>query len=272
VAHARLFEVATLIRSSFLLLIGVVCFSRSLSAAEPKSHIVFMIGENEYDTKTTLPAFAKKELEPRGIRCSFAVAPSDTSNDFPGLDALRDADLLFVSIRRRTPSAEQMALVRKHIEAGKPVVGIRTASHAFALRGPNAKVPEGHADWPTFDQDVLGGNYHDHYGKGLKTFVRILPGMDKHPVLRGISTNEFEVFSHLYKNPDLPKHVTVLMSARMEGRAEVEPVAWVNTVKNRRVLYTSLGSPEDFQVPEFRQLLVNGIVWALDTETKSPTK
>jgi hypothetical protein len=153
-------------RRHFLLVAWVLCASRTLWAADSKPHILFMIGESEYDTKTTLPAFAKKELEPKGFQCSFAIAPSDTSNEFPGLEALRDADLLFISVRRRTPTIQEMALIRKHVAAGKPVVGIRTASHAFALRGKDVKVPEGHADWPTFDQDVLGGNYHDHYGKG----------------------------------------------------------------------------------------------------------
>ncbi|HEY0456793.1 MAG TPA: ThuA domain-containing protein [Verrucomicrobiae bacterium] len=254
-------------RIRVLILLLVVAFGQTrLSAAPP--HILFMIGESEYDTKTTLPEFAKQELEPRGIRCSFAIAPSDTSNDFPGLEALTNADLLFISVRRRTPSKEQMDLIRKHVAAGKPVVGIRTASHAFALRGKDAKVPEGHADWPSFDADVLGGNYHDHYGQGIKTFAKIRPEAAQHEVLRGITTNEFMVASHLYKNPDLPKHVTVLMTARMEGRPEVEPIAWVNTSQNRRVFYTSLGSPKDFQIPEFRKLLSNGILWAVRMNPK----
>jgi len=253
----------------FLFLALLLGFLPALSAAERKPHIVFMIGESEYNTKATLPEFAKKDLEPKGIVCSFAIAPSDTSNDFPGLETLKEADLLFISVRRRTPSKENMALIRQHVAAGKAVVGIRTASHAFALRGKNVTVPEGHADWPEFDHEVLGGNYNDHYGKGIKTFVKAVPSAGKHPVLQGIPTTEFEVQSHLYKNPDLTSRVTVLMTGRMEGRPEVEPVAWVNTSDNRRVFYTSLGSPEDFELPVFRRLLVNGILWALKEEPKA---
>lgn len=261
-----------LTRKHFLLLVAWVYLACSSLSAERPPHILFMIGENEYKTKTTLPDFAKRELEPLGLRCTFAIAPSDTSNDFPGLEALGEADLLFVSVRRRTPTIQHMQLIRRHVAAGKPVVGIRTASHAFALRGKNVKVPEGHADWPTFDQEVLGGNYQDHYGKGLKTFVKVMPGMEKHPVLKGVPTNEFPVFSHLYKNPDLSKRATVLMSARMEGRPEVEPVAWVNTSAKSRVFYTSLGSPEDFELPEFRRVLVNGITWALQVQQAPSAK
>ena len=177
--------------------------------------------------------------------------------------ALKDADLLFVSVRRRTPSQAAMDLIRAHIAAGKPVVGIRTASHAFALRDKNAKPPEGYADWPEFDHEVLGGNYNNHYGLGLETWAKIIPAQAQHPVLVGIDPAEFKVASHLYKNPDLPAWVTPLMTARMTGRPEVEPVAWVSEKDKRRVFYTSLGAPGDFQLPQFRCLLTNGIFWAL---------
>jgi putative heme-binding domain-containing protein len=40
-------------------------------------------------------------------------------------------------------------------------------------------------------------------------------------------------------------------------------VVWVNTNAHRRVFYTSLGGPNDFQDPAFRRLLLNGILWSL---------
>ena len=103
-----------------------------------------MIGEDEYQTEKTLPAFAVKELEPLGIRCTMAIADPKSPHDFPGVAALDDADLLVLSVRRRAPKAAEMAMIRRYIEAGKPVVGIRTACHAFDTRG---KAPAGHAEW-----------------------------------------------------------------------------------------------------------------------------
>jgi type 1 glutamine amidotransferase len=256
-------------------LVGLVSASSISEAAPPREpHVFFLIGESEYDTKTTVPAYAKAELEPRGVRCTFSILPSDESNDFPNIDALKDADLLFISVRRHTPLAAQMATIRAHVAAGKPVAGIRTASHAFALRaskdGTPAKVPDGCADWPEFDHDVIGGDYKDHYGRGIETWAKPLAGQAKHPVLAGLGPDEFRVPSHLYKNPNPQPWVTLLMTARMVGRPEVEPVAWVSTKDNRRVFYTSLGSPEDFEVPQFRQLLRNGIFWALDRAVPAP--
>ncbi len=75
---------------------------------------VFVIGEDEYQTEKILPAFANSELEPLGIRCTFVVADPKTPHDFKGIEALHDADLMVVSVRRRAPAAEQMSMIRKY--------------------------------------------------------------------------------------------------------------------------------------------------------------
>ncbi len=243
------------------LLIAFVSLGAGLAPGAEKKRtpqILFMIGEGEYDTRTTLPAFAKAELEPRGIHCTFSILPSEEDDDFPKLEALRDADLLFISVRRHAPPKEQMELIRAHVAAGKAAAGIRTASHAFGKRKGETE-----GVWETFDRDVLGGTYDNHYGKGLTTVATPIAEAAEHPVLTGIGPEEFRVPSHLYKYPALGEKVTKLMTARMEGRTEVEPIAWVNNAENRRVFYTSLGSAEDFAMPQFRRLLLNGILWSL---------
>ena len=55
--------------------------------------------------------------------------------------------------RRRPLPADQLALLKAHVAAGKPVLGIRTASHAFHLR--NKPAPEGlaaSANWIQFTE------------------------------------------------------------------------------------------------------------------------
>ena len=86
-------------------------------------------------------------------------------------------------------------------------------------------------------------------------------------MLAGIDPTEFKVPSHLYKNPDPARvgcHSAPDRATLSTGHPEVEPIAWVNSKDGRRVFYTSLGSPEDFAVPQFRKLLLNGVFWALD--------
>lgn len=234
-------------------------FSASI-ADEPKRAplVFFLIGETEYGTSETLPAFAKAELEPRGIRCAFSILPTATDEEFPNFDALKDADLLFVSVRRHAPPKAQMDAIRAYVAAGKPVAGMRTATHAFGKRKGETE-----GAWETFDMDVFGGHYDNHYGREPKVFAKIVPEAAAHPVLTGVSNAEFAVPSHLYKYPTLAPSATRLINARMEGRTEVEPIAWVNVVGDRRAFYTSMGAAEDFAVPEFRRLLRNGIHWSL---------
>jgi type 1 glutamine amidotransferase len=224
-----------------------------------------MIGEREYFTRKTLPRFAETTLEPCGIRCTFVHADPADGNDFPGLEALNEADLLFISVRRRTPPQAQLALVRKWVESGKPLVGIRTASHAFD-RDP----PPGHGRWATFDPEVLGGHYHGHHGNkppdGPKSFVKPITTMLNHPILTGVPSDEIRVSSHLYKVRPLEKTATALMVGRVEGRPGTEPVAWTNIYKGGRIFYTSLGHPDEFAMPFFRRLLLNGILWALERQ------
>ncbi|MBI3849228.1 MAG: ThuA domain-containing protein [Verrucomicrobia bacterium] len=236
---------------------------------DKRPQITFLINEPEYHTAETLPEFAKKELAFRGFNCTFLHADASDTNAFSGIEAIKNADLLVVSVRRRTPPKEQLELIRQHLNAGKPSVGIRTASHAFDAKPPDDR----HEAWSTFDVDVLGANYQGHYGKQpanqpaalLKTIAA-----STHPVLTGIPTDEFPVMSHLYKSRNPAPTVTLLMTGHVAGNETIEPVAWVNTSNHHRVFYTSLGSPEDFQLPAFRRLLLNGILWALDQPIPPP--
>jgi nicotinamidase-related amidase/type 1 glutamine amidotransferase len=230
-----------------------------------RARVVAMVGEDEYDTKTSLPAWAKAHLEPRGIDCVFVHASGEDPNRFPGLEALDGADLLLISVRRRTPLKDELDRVRAFIARGKPVVGIRTASHAFDRAPPS----DAHAAWPAFDREVLGGHYQGHYSnkppEGAPSRVQAIPEQAKHPVLSGLPGGDFEVRSHLYKNRELAASATVLIEGRIEGRPEREPAAWTNAGPGGgRVFYTSLGSPDDFALPVFRRLLLNGVLWALE--------
>ncbi|MEO8351152.1 MAG: ThuA domain-containing protein [Chthoniobacteraceae bacterium] len=223
-------------------------------------HIVFVIGEGEYKTAETVPAWAKRELEPRGIRCTFLIDDLKSEPDFPQLIELENADALFVSLRRRGLPPDQLAAIRKFAEAGKPVLGIRTASHAFAPK----KLEPGRAAWETFDRDIFGGHYEGHYGKGPASLVRIDPKNADHPILNGTPNTGLRFPSHLYKARDLAPTTRVIMRSTLEGKPEIdEPVAWINESEKRKSFYTSLGSPDDFEQPAFQRLLLNAALWAV---------
>jgi len=233
-------------------------------AGDVTRKIALVIGENEYQTWETLPDFAREHLTPRGYTITPVMAsPREGDPEFQNIEALRDADLVVVSTRRRTPPQRLIDLLKAHVAAGKPVVALRTASHGFDA---TPKAP-GYLAWPTFDSDVLGLKYGGHYNnkppQGPRTILEGVAGQAAHPVMTGVTGARQITTSHLYKQSRPTDSVTVLMQGRVEGQTTIEPVAWVNTAQGRRVFATSLGNPDDFATASFRRLLLNGILWGL---------
>jgi putative heme-binding domain-containing protein len=220
---------------------------------------VFLIGDDEYKTELTLPEFANSTLEPLGIRSTFVIADPRAPHDFNGAEALADADLLVLSVRRRAPTAAQMAIIRKYVESGKPLVGIRTACHAFDTRG---NCPAGHAEWPELDSQILGGHYTGHHANGAAPEILAAVDSKAHAILKGVVT-PFTATGSLYKTSPLSSGTQTLLTGTIPGQPP-EPVAWINPRAGARVFYTSLGAPGDFKIPAFRALLVNAIHWAIE--------
>jgi len=226
---------------------------------ERRPRVVFLIGEDEYKTWETLPAFAKTELEWRGL--DVAIIQEDTANkhNFPKFtEAMEGADLLLVSVRRRALAKAQLDAVRTHLARGKSLIGIRTASHAFAPRNEDTKLGDA---WPTFDPDVLGGNYVGHHGNGPRTTISVTPGAEGHPLLRGVDATKLVGNGSLYQVSPLREGATPLLMGTIEGKP-AEPVAWMNTYGEKKaiIFYTSLGHPDDFKEASFRRLLLNAIL------------
>ena len=233
---------------------------------DDRRSIVMLIGEDEYRTAETLPEFAATELEPAGFRVTVIHSSPDDPRRFPGLRAaLEGADLLLVSVRRRPPPLDDLDAIRAHVAAGRPLVGIRTASHAFAPRRGETP-PAGHGTWPDFDPRVLGGRYVGHHDAGPATSVTVASGAAGHPILVGIDVARLVGHGSLYRVAPLEPSATALLSG-VAADHPAEPVAWTNAPRrgSSRVFYTSFGHEDDFREPEFRRLLLQGICWALDT-------
>jgi type 1 glutamine amidotransferase/nicotinamidase-related amidase len=236
--------------------------------SDQAKHIVMLIGDDEYKTEVSLPAFADSELKPLGLNVTIVHADSQDKNQFPGMaEAVKSADLVLVSVRRRTPPKEQLDALRAHVAAGKPLVGLRTASHAWAVRNEKdipALEKQGLSVWQDFDPAVLGGSYKGHFGVGPKSVLSLPEGSAAHPILRGVKLEDFVGHGSLYKNTPLVSGTTPLLLGTIPN-TPTESVAWTNLAgeKKARVFYTSLGHIDDFQQPAFRKLLQNGVLWSL---------
>ena len=227
---------------------------------DKRKHLVVVMAELKYETARTLPPFVLKNFG-SFFKITFVYSNAENRNDIPGIEVLNDADLAILSIRRRTLPKNQLDVVRKYISDRKPLVAIRTTSHAFSLN--KSKLADGLDVWPEFDREILGGNYHGHYRDELKTYARAIDAAADHSILQGVPTEEFRVFGSLYKNNSLITTAAPLMMGRAEGVETEEPVAWTHQRPNGgRVFYSSLGHPGDFELPEFQFLLRNATYWA----------
>src|ERR1700680_4658984 len=105
-------------------------------------HIVLISGDEEYRSEEALPQLGKILAKHHGFKCTvlFAIDPKDdtinpnVNNNIPGLEALKTADLMIIATRFRNLPDEQMKYVVDYVESGRPVVGMRTATHAFNLK------------------------------------------------------------------------------------------------------------------------------------------
>lgn len=236
--------------------------------SDQQKTVVMLIGDDEYKTEVTLPAFAETDLKPLGIEVKIIHADAKDKNQFPGMaEAVKSADLVLVSVRRRTPPKEELDALKAHVAAGKPIVGIRTASHAWSLR-KDADVAAieklGLSTWDKFDADVLGGNYTGHHGAGAKTVLTFANDAEMNPIMRGVALADFPGNGSLYKVSPIASSATPLLVGTVPNQGP-EPVAWTNLSgkKKTRVFYTSLGHEQDFENPAFRKLLQNGVLWSL---------
>ncbi len=228
-----------------------------------RKRAVVAIAEKEYDTKTTLPPLARKILEKELGFETTIIQGSPSEHTIPGLaEALPKADLLILSMRRVAIPEKDLKAVKEFLDSGKALVAIRTSSHAFDARGQH---PAGRAEWKTFDPEVLGGNYRGHHGDGPSATIQVAPGAEKHPILAGIET-PFSSKGSLYQTSPLASSTTALLIGSIP-KQKPEPIAWTNTYKKSRIFYTSLGHRNDFENPQFVQLMGNAVRWAVNMPT-----
>lgn len=232
--------------------------------AASKPHVVFVTGDDEYKSEITMPALARTLEAEHGMRCTvlYARPTPQTKNNIEGLEALRDADLMVMYLRFRALPDEQLRHILDYAESGRPMVGLRTSTHAFRYptESPHVELNDG------FGKRVWGQRWIRHHGHTSSTHVTIAPGAEGHPILSGVE-KEFHARSWLYEVLPLEGDCRPLLMGRAvkpEGKdAGPQPVAWTKTYKGARVFFTTLGHPEDFDVPSMRRLMVNGIRWAL---------
>src|SRR5437870_7646467 len=240
--------------------------------------IVFLAGDHEYRSEESLPALARILAKHYGFKCSvfFTTDPKTGfiepgSSNISGLEALKTADLLVVFLRFQDFPDDQMAHIVDYLDRGGPVVGFRTATHAFQILRPEAKFLKytwkGVEGYPGgFGRQILRETWVSHYGTNHKQSSRLLLQADQstHPILRGVK--DVWVQSGGYTaNPLEGSHI-LARGQVLDGMTpdsppakdkEQMPVAWYRTYtsasgKPGRVFTTTHGASEDLLNEGFR--------------------
>jgi putative membrane-bound dehydrogenase-like protein len=253
-------------------------------------HIVFVAGDHEYRSEESLPALARILAKHQGFKCTVLFDIDTDGNisagepeNIPGMEALDSADLAVVFLRFQGLPAEQMKHFDDYLKRGGPVVGMRTATHAFkgtpepfAKYDYNSKVPGYESG---FGHQVLGQTWVGHYGQNHRqsTRITIVPEKASHPILRGVKDVWVQAGGYVGKPVD---GEILTMAQPLNGMTPDSPAdstkppmpsEWTRTYKSAngktgRVFTTLYGTSEDITNDGYRRLVLNGCLWALGME------
>lgn len=228
----------------------------STNAAEKSSplKVCFLSGCPTYHSEKLLPDFQTFLEKNYNVTTSRLIRAAD--DDLPGLEQLDDCDVAFVFFKRMKLKGEQLERFQRYVTSGRPLVGVRTASHAVQT-------------WLEFDRQILGGNYQNHHANGPVTKIEVVDNAATHPILKGGKLTTAP--ESLYKNSNHATDIQVLLKGTIVGQP-TEPVAWTRIHNGGRIFYTSLGGEETFQETDYRRMLANALFWTAkrDVEMKAP--
>jgi hypothetical protein len=254
-------------------------------------HIVFVTGDEEYRSEESMPQLAKILAVRHGFTCTvlFAVNPETGEiqptvvTNIPGLEALDKADLMVLFTRFRELPDEQMKHIIDYTNSGRPIIALRTATHAFAYRkhkdSPYAKYSFNNREFSGgYGRQVLGETWINHYGAHQRESTRglVAKGMEDHPLVRGCEDiwgpSDVYGITTLFgdSKPVIMGQVLKGMKPTDEPNPDKKlvPVAWIKTYtgdegKTTKVFTTTMGHGGDLQSEGFRRLLVNAVYWLL---------
>jgi hypothetical protein len=263
-------------------------------------HIVFVTGDQEYRSEELMPQLARILAVHHGFTCTvlFPINKADgtidpaVNDNIPGLEALKTADLMVVFMRFCELPDEQMKMFVDYVNSGRPILGLRTATHAFNYTkhkdGPYAKYSYRDSAFPGgFGRQVLGETWINHYGKHQKESTRglVAPGMADHPILKGVG--EIWGPSDVYEVTTLSGDSRPLLLGQVLSGMDPQdppnpakkllPIAWTKTYtgtagKAARVFTTTMGHADDLKCEGVRRLLVNACYWCLGMEDRIPAR
>lgn len=255
--------------------------------------VVLIGGDEEYRSEEMLPQLARILSDRHGLRCTVVLSQNangeidpENQTSAPGISALEKADLCILMIRFRHYSDSDMGQLVRYFESGKPIIAIRTSTHAFQYPKDSASPYRlwswDSKHWPGgFGKQVLGETWVSHWGNHGVEATRGVPVV-KHSILTGVdglfgTTDVYEasppsdakilmrgeVLQSLDGNALAATGLKKTRAGAAQGLNEpMMPIIWTREIPNR-IVTTTFGSSTDFLDERFRRLLVNATFWGL---------
>lgn len=242
-------------------------------------HVVLISGDEEYRTEESCPMLGKLLSQRFGFKATvlFAINPDgdyidpNYQKNIPGLEALASADLMIIGTRFRNLTEEQLQPMADYLNAGKPVIGFRTATHAF-----RSKAQSGSLSWSQFGPSILGEGWVNHHGRHKSEGCRaqIEEANAGNAVLKGVKDIFCKTDVYGVKKVT-PENATILLRGIVtdslkpnskpvaEKNSPPHPLAWLRTYKTPdgkgegTAFCTTMGSAEDFLNEDLRRLICN---------------
>lgn len=258
-------------------------------------HVVLISGDEEYRSEEALPMLGKILAERHGFKCTVlfsqnpetgVIDPKNQTN-IPGMQHLATADLAIILLRfRELPDADMKYFV-DYMQAGKPLIALRTSTHSFNYernkQSPYAKYDWRSKEWPGgFGQQVLGDTWVNHHGDHAVESARgVIDGMHKnHPILKGVKDiwgpSDVYGITKLLATDKVLVHGLTLKGMKPDDAPNYNkalmPMIWLRDYKwengnTSKILCSTIGAAVDLESADLRRLVVNASFWAIGKES-----
>ena len=279
-------------------------FEGSLGKPGSGKKVVLISGDEEYRSEEILTQLGKILAKHHGFTCHvlYAIDPQTGEIDpcildnVPGLDKLYDADIAVMFLRFRDLPDSQMKPIDDFLKAGKPILGIRTSTHAFSV--PEGKTYSHYSfnyndnggPWQQgFGRLVLGETWIDHHGIHWTEATRgiVAPGQEKNKIVQGCDDIYGPTDVYTVRLPLPEGCVPLVLGEVLTGMEATDPpvegaknnpkmpIAWTKSYqipggKKGKAFTSTMGCAKDFESEGFRRLLVNATYWLADLENQIP--
>lgn len=223
-------------------------FSLAADTQPKKKALIVWGGWEGHEPKKCVDIFAPWLKEQ-----NFEVEISNTLDAYLDLEKLKKLDVIIQVWTQGTITPEQERNLEEAVKSGVGLAGWHGGlADSFRMN--------------TEYQFMVGGQWVAHPGGIIDYEVNIVPEKKNDPIVRGLK--DFKMHSeqyYMHVDPGVEVLATTTFSGKYAPwvKGVVMPVVWKKYYGKGRVFYCSLGHvAADFDVPEAREIVKRGILWA----------